>query len=202
MYRSLLEGGVMTIIELETLLAQMSPGYVPGSFDPEFVTYYDRCGQILAAFRELREERDDLQRKLSGMTEGALGAVGAVAQVEANEIATLREERDALRKDVEAQEKSTELHANINRDVSEALGQEPCATWHDLGVKVNALREERDALRACLSSVKEYIEQLPSGIDEEADPNDPSPDDASAHIGGLIWQEITAVLERFEKLED
>ena len=41
-----------------------------------------------------------------------------------------------------------------------------------------------DAMR----DIRNLIKQLPSGIDEEADPENESPEDAVAHIGGLIWQ--------------
>jgi len=34
----------------------------------------------------------------------------------------------------------------------------------------------------------ELVEQLPCGVDYEADPEDTSPDDQMQHIAGLIWQ--------------
>jgi len=49
--------------------------------------------------------------------------------------------------------------------------------------------------RAELVSIRELVEQLPSGIDTEAREDETSPDDMVAHIGGLIWQRLTAILE-------
>lgn len=48
--------------------------------------------------------------------------------------------------------------------------------------------EEIDRLRADLKWIAEMCEQLPSGIDAEADPANESPEDATAFVGGLIWQ--------------
>lgn len=52
-----------------------------------------------------------------------------------------------------------------------------------------------------LEYVKEMIQQLPSGIDENADPNELSPQDATAHVGGLIWQRIQIVLKKISKVK-
>lgn len=38
------------------------------------------------------------------------------------------------------------------------------------------------------------LEWLPSGIDYEADPDDESPEDMVAHVGGLIWQTCMKVI--------
>lgn len=51
-------------------------------------------------------------------------------------------------------------------------------------------------LLTSLEEIALLIEQLPSGIDPEADGNDPSPDDAAAHIGGIIWQIATAAIAK------
>lgn len=53
--------------------------------------------------------------------------------------------------------------------------------------------------------VLEYIEAmllaLPMGIDEDADENNTSPDDAVAHIGGLMWKKIREYWSRKEMLK-
>lgn len=43
-------------------------------------------------------------------------------------------------------------------------------------------------LREKLASVLYFIQQLPGGIDEDADPLNTSPDNMFHHIGGLIYQ--------------
>lgn len=54
-------------------------------------------------------------------------------------------------------------------------------------------------LLAALQSISEMVEDLPSGIDYEADGDNPSPDDAAAHLGGLIWQVATAAIAKAHK---
>lgn len=49
------------------------------------------------------------------------------------------------------------------------------------------------ALKA-LAEIDDLVCQLPSGIDADADPNDTSPTDATAHIGGLISQLATKAI--------
>ena len=43
-------------------------------------------------------------------------------------------------------------------------------------------------LRDLLMEIEDLALGLPGGIDEEADPMNQSPKDATAHVGGLIWQ--------------
>ena len=54
------------------------------------------------------------------------------------------------------------------------------------------IRELEDALRDAM----EMLEDLPSGVDHEADPDNPSPLDAAAHTGGLIWQRLNRVARK------
>jgi hypothetical protein len=49
------------------------------------------------------------------------------------------------------------------------------------------------ALREALEDVAALLEQLPTGYDEEAEEGNLSPDDAVAHVAGLIWQRIRQV---------
>ena len=51
-------------------------------------------------------------------------------------------------------------------------------------------------LLTALKSISVMIEDLPSGIDRDADGENPSPEDAAAHIGGLIWQIATAAINK------
>jgi hypothetical protein len=53
---------------------------------------------------------------------------------------------------------------------------------------------ERDRYKEILEWVRDVICGLPGGIDEEANPDNPSPEDAVAHLGGLIWQKVAKVL--------
>ena len=50
--------------------------------------------------------------------------------------------------------------------------------------------------RAELEAIRELVEQLPGGIDEEADEDDTSPEDMVAHIGGVVWQRLNRLLVR------
>ncbi len=55
-----------------------------------------------------------------------------------------------------------------------------------------------DEIREKLVEAMDLIEQLPSGIDYEADPMDKSPDDMIAHVGGLAWQRLQSCLVRIK----
>lgn len=51
-----------------------------------------------------------------------------------------------------------------------------------------------------LRKIIELVEQLPSGIDYDARPDDPSPDDLTAHTAGLIYQQcVKGLAELGEK---
>ena len=52
------------------------------------------------------------------------------------------------------------------------------------------IKELEDALRV----VDEALEQNPGGVDDDADPDNTSPEDASAHLCGLIRHDIRAAL--------
>lgn len=43
-------------------------------------------------------------------------------------------------------------------------------------------------LRLMLRDIERLCEQFPSGIDFDADPENQSPADATAHTAGLIWK--------------
>lgn len=45
-----------------------------------------------------------------------------------------------------------------------------------------------------LREMQAMLEQLPTGIDTEADEKDTSPEDMVAHIGGLMWKRLAAFL--------
>ncbi len=59
----------------------------------------------------------------------------------------------------------------------------------------DSLRKRVHKLEAALESQRRWWHQIPSGIDLEADPENTSPDDSSAHIAGLAVQEIDACLK-------
>jgi hypothetical protein len=55
----------------------------------------------------------------------------------------------------------------------------------------------------CIDALKSqirYWENLPCGVDYDADPNDRSPEDHIAHIGGLAIQEARRIIAELEKL--
>ena len=56
----------------------------------------------------------------------------------------------------------------------------------DYGQEAANQRGEIERLHTALCEVCRLAEQLPSGIDHEADPENESPSDMVAHIGGLI----------------
>ena len=58
----------------------------------------------------------------------------------------------------------------------------------------DALRSKLAALREAFEDVRDTLHDLPGGIDEEADPENCSPEDAVAHLGGLMVQRIDAAL--------
>lgn len=45
-----------------------------------------------------------------------------------------------------------------------------------------------------INEIRELVQQLPPGIDYDADPENTCPDDATTHIGGLIWKVCERVL--------
>lgn len=57
------------------------------------------------------------------------------------------------------------------------------------------MSDEVARLREALEYVEDMIQQLPGGCDGEAEDGDDSPDDAMAHIGGLILQCVRKALE-------
>jgi hypothetical protein len=63
-----------------------------------------------------------------------------------------------------------------------------------------AFAERIAALVGGLESVRSRLLDLPSGIDFNADPDNASPDDMSAHIGGLCIQEIDVALDKKEEI--
>lgn len=51
-------------------------------------------------------------------------------------------------------------------------------------------------LRIGIEQAIKFLTELPGGIDYDADASEQSPEDAVAHIGGLIWQDLTNLLEK------
>ncbi len=60
---------------------------------------------------------------------------------------------------------------------------------------VKEQQDELEQLKSALESQRRWWHQIPSGIDLEADPEDTSPEDSSAHIAGLAVQEIDTFLK-------
>lgn len=50
------------------------------------------------------------------------------------------------------------------------------------------------AYAVALRAIRDHLLNLPCGIDEDAQPFDPTPRDVTAHIGGLCVQIIDAAL--------
>ena len=61
-----------------------------------------------------------------------------------------------------------------------------------------AITAQRDELAEALKRQRENWENLPSGVDYEADENDKSPDDAVAWMGGLAIKDIDETLEKLK----
>lgn len=67
----------------------------------------------------------------------------------------------------------------------------------DIPALISALRAEREKTKRLTEALEEQITywyQLPSGVDEEADWQNPSPEDAIAHTAGLAVQAARAAL--------
>ena len=45
-----------------------------------------------------------------------------------------------------------------------------------------------------IKDIQDMLENIPSGIDYNADPGNPSPENADSHTAGLIWQMCQEVL--------
>jgi hypothetical protein len=56
------------------------------------------------------------------------------------------------------------------------------------------VRSREGKYRQALEYVERLIQQLPSGVDEEAREDDLSPDDMAAYIGGLILRSVREAL--------
>ena len=59
-------------------------------------------------------------------------------------------------------------------------------------------RPSKQTIKAALfhlETAAELIEQLPSGIDKDADEMDKSPSDMVAHIGGLVYRQIVKAID-------
>ena len=50
------------------------------------------------------------------------------------------------------------------------------------------LLEQITQLRDTITEIQKLIEDIPSGVDYDADPENASPEDATAHTAGLIWK--------------
>lgn len=70
------------------------------------------------------------------------------------------------------------------------------------GSELIKLRQHNAALVSALREVRDMIFNLPSGVDENASEDDRSPQDASAHVGGLIVQRINAALAPYAPAEE
>jgi hypothetical protein len=51
-----------------------------------------------------------------------------------------------------------------------------------------------DRLVEAAKTVRDMLDQLPMGIDYDADPDDQSPEDMVAHLGGLMYQILNKAL--------
>lgn len=58
------------------------------------------------------------------------------------------------------------------------------------------MRSRESRYREALLDIGEMIQDLPGGVDEDADEENRSPEDMVAHIGGLILQRVRVALRR------
>lgn len=90
---------------------------------------------------------------------------------------------DALDR-VEARIKALEAVIVTRDNIAKAYRGRDEARIKDLEQFEDRAKKWGEALR----NVQELSEQNPGGCDHDADPNDPSPQDAGIHLAGLIWQ--------------
>lgn len=65
----------------------------------------------------------------------------------------------------------------------------------NINVNIDSELSERvSELLNIIREIQELIEGMPSGIDYEVDPNNESPEDATAHTAGLIWKRCQEAL--------
>lgn len=99
-------------------------------------------GEVKEKLAAAEAENNDLKAKVAHWEEKARQwLLSDDAKKQLDGYREMGDQIAALRAELEAQEASTELHANINRAVAKALGQEFGESWHDLGEKVAALKE-------------------------------------------------------------
>ena len=70
---------------------------------------------------------------------------------------------------------------------------------HHLRPLWEAQQERERRLVEALGEIEDMTLEIGPGADLEADENDPSPDDAIAHVAGLMVQKIRAVLRAYEE---
>ena len=87
-----------------------------------------------------------------------------------------------------------EAALSVLRLVAEWNQPTPESEWQKMCNRALRAEARVKELEDALQAVDEALEQNPSGVDDEADPDDPSPEDASAHLCGLIRHDIRAAL--------
>jgi hypothetical protein len=137
----------------------------------------------------MRTPADILETGAAWITETELAAlVARIAELEA-EVASLR---SRLRLETAV------LPGRVRQSTAEAKlaeVQDSCEA-HRVEHKAKVALAEAKLARVveALEEVDGMLDGLPSGVDEEADFANCSPDDATAHLGGLIRQHLRAAL--------
>ena len=72
--------------------------------------------------------------------------------------------------------------------------------WINVSDEIASLKSKLEKATETLRYTVKMLENLPSGIDEEADENATRFDDAVAHMGGLIWKRIKETIRELEKI--
>ena len=76
---------------------------------------------------------------------------------------------------------------------------EPDGAWSGEEIEANALLiAASPTMLDAIDYALHMLLSLPSGIDEDADENDTSPEDMVAHIGGLISRKLQVAKEKAE----
>lgn len=81
--------------------------------------------------------------------------------------------------------------AGVAHDIAVEYAKEARWSENRVGEFANRLATATELLR----EIQHELEQLPTGIDTEADENETSPSDMISHVGGIMWKRIVSFLE-------
>lgn len=89
-----------------------------------------------------------------------------------------------------------ELRAKLNRYTETPESMHRLVLGLELATTLIAVAPALFDIAEAAEYARQMVESLPSGIDEEADESNPCPEDATAHVGGIIHRRLAAALAR------